>query len=331
MILRFRTLFTAISLVAVLASGAQAGPIRDLLKNLREERKGGATTATDAELRPITVSFQGTNRTFFVYVPQSVAGRSNVPAVVVFHGGGGDISGLAAASEMTIAADAFGFVAIFPSVVSGQWNDGRSGTASGYDDVGFVRAIVGNSSSLFGVDLGRIFAAGISNGGMFTQRLSCDAADLISAAAIVSANMPADYQSQCRPSQSVPKVFFNGTSDPIMPWSGGEVKSLAALGLGAGGQVLSHDQTKDFWLAMDGCNNSASTRNRPDVSNDGTTVTQSTYASCRGSSQLEFFDIKGGGHSWPGSSVRARRVAGKVSQDISATAEMIAFFQKYGL
>ncbi len=321
-------------IMAVLALGlgvsfaAEAGPIRDLIKNLREKRAGESASST---LQQASFAAGGVNRTVSFYVPSSLAGKSNVPAVFVFHGGGGDADGVAATSGIVELADALGFVVVLPEVVKGQWNDGRSASASPYDDVGYVRTIIGNSSALMGVDLGRVFASGISNGGMFTQRLSCDAADLFSAVAIISANMPSEYQGQCNPSRSLPKVFFNGNSDPIMPWGGGEIRSLKALGLGAGGTVMSHDETVAFWLGKDGCSGNGSSRNLPDATSDGTTVSVSTFSDCSGSTQLEFFEIDGGGHSWPGSGEKARRMAGTQSQDVSATEEMLIFFQGYGL
>ncbi len=309
-------------------TAADAGPIRDALKNLREKRAAGTA---DSGLQTVTISYAGTERTLYFHVPAAVAGQKNVPAVFVFHGGGGDVQNVVSSSDMADLADSLGFVAIFPKAAGNQWNDGRSVVSQGADDVGFVRAIIANSEQLMGVDLGRVFASGVSNGGMFTQRLSCDAADLFSAVAIVSANMPADYQASCNPSRSVPKVFFNGTTDPIMPWAGGEIRSLKALGMGAGGEVLSHDQTVAFWLGQDGCSSNSKSRSLPDSTNDGTTVALTTFSNCNGSTVLEFFEITGGGHSWPGSDGKSRRVTGTVSQDISASEEMLKFFQGYGL
>lgn len=325
---RFKSLVTALAATAVLAGAAQAGPIRDLIKNIKEKRSSQDAAGS---LQAVTVNYQGIDRTFYAYVPASVAGKSGVSAVIVFHGGGGDAQGIVSSTDMTAVAESLGFVALFPEVVKGQWNDGRAESASAYDDVGYVRAILGNSESLYGVGLGNVFAAGISNGGMFTQRLVCDAADMFTAVAVVSANMPADYQGSCNPSRAVPKIFFNGTTDPIMPWDGGEIKSLKVLGLGAGGKVLSHAKTESFWLNKDGCSADASQQALPDAANDGTSVSVATYANCSGSTQLEFVAIDGGGHSWPGSSEPARRMAGKTSQDISATEEMVQFFQGYGL
>ncbi len=316
-------------LVAALSvTAANAGPIREILKNFKEKRT--ADTAGSG-LQTATVSYAGTDRKMSFHVPNSIAGQKNVPAVFVFHGGGGGIESIVSSSDMALFADSMGFVAIFPEAAGNQWNDGRSVVSQGADDVGFVKSIIANSEQLMGVDLGRVFASGVSNGGMFTQRLSCDAADLFSAVAIVSANMPADYQASCNPSRSIPKVFFNGTTDPIMPWAGGEIRSLKALGMGAGGEVLSHDQTVAFWLGQDGCSSNSKSRSLPDSTNDGTTVALTTFSNCNGSTVLEFFEITGGGHSWPGSDGKSRRVTGTVSQDISASEEMLKFFQGYGL
>jgi len=325
---RFQRIGFFILAASLSVTAADAGPIRDALKNLREKRVAGTA---DAGLQTATLSYAGTKRTLYFHMPDSVAGQKNVPAVFVFHGGGGDVQSVVSNSDMAVLADSLGFVAIFPKAAGNQWNDGRSVVSQGADDVGFVRAIIANSRQLMGVDLGRVFASGVSNGGMFTQRLSCDAADLFSAVAIVSANMPADYQASCNPSRSTPKVFFNGTTDPIMPWAGGEIRSLKALGMGAGGEVLSHDQTVAFWVGQDGCTSNSKSRSLPDLTNDGTTVVLSTFSNCKGSTVLAFFEITGGGHSWPGSDGKSRRVTGTVSQDISASEEMLKFFQEYGL
>ena len=74
---RFFTIFFAGLVCTAIGAGfAGAGPIRDLLKNLKEKRNGAETSAV---LQPVTISFQGVDRTFYVYVPQSAVGVANVP------------------------------------------------------------------------------------------------------------------------------------------------------------------------------------------------------------------------------------------------------------
>lgn len=323
-----KSLLGATLVMALVASAVSAGPIRDLIRNRLAARQGGEAAAG---LQRFSINYQGLDRSYYLHVPASVAGKAGAPLVFVFHGGQGDGTDAAKASQMAVVADELGFIAVFPDSYQHQWNDGRATTQSNVDDVGFVKTLIATLGDSYGADTSRVFAAGISNGGIFTQRLACDASKSFRAFAVVAANFPADYQGSCAPSRPVPMIFFNGTTDGLMPWAGGTVKSSKLLGMGAGGQVLSHDQTRAFWMAVDGCGGSGRVANLPDSTNDGTTVTVVDYAQCSAGTRLSFFEIAGGGHNWPGSGTRSSRIAGQVSQDVSATSEMVAFFSRYGL
>lgn len=315
-------LFTATLAIASIALAGMAsadGPIRRLLT-------GGGNNASVAGLQQVTLNFGGQNRSYLISQPP---GGGAHPAVMIFHGGEGNGSETAAASNMAAWAQANGFVAIFPNSGGSQWNDGRAETANGRDDVGFARAVIGDAAARFGVDPGRVFAAGISNGGLFTQRLACEASGSFRAYAVVAATMPADLAGRCSPSRAVPIIFFNGTADRMMPWNGGQIASVRALGLGVGGRVMSHAQTLAFWTGKDGCGASSQAA-LPDTTNDGTTVTMQSFA-CSGGAQAVFYTINGGGHNWPGSGMRNRRITGVVSEDVSATETILSFFRQYGL
>ncbi len=293
-------------------------------------QSGGQADVQAGQLQLVNMTFQGQQRSYYIHVPAGLQGQSGLPAVMVFHGGEGNGTNVAQASGMTAAADQGGFVAIFPNSADTQWNDGRDETRSGNDDVGFARAVI-EAASAQGVGPGRVFAAGMSNGGIFVERLACDATGAFRAFAVVAANMPADLQSSCSPSGSVPMIFFNGVDDRLMPYDGGEIRSLRALGLGAGGTVLSTDATHNFWARAAGCDSAGAPQALADRANDGTTVTLQQATGCAGGAQLQFYTIAGGGHNWPGGASGDGRLAGTVSQDISATGQIVAFFERYGL
>ncbi len=46
---------------------------------------------------------------------------------------------------------------------------------------------------------------------------------------------------------------------------------------------------------------------------------------------MEIYIITGGGHTWPGSGAAYNPVTGLISKEISATNQLVAFFQKYGI
>lgn len=323
----------AIMLMVLQGCGAPAraqeqdGPIRGAIRGLLGRDGGDAAQA--AGLVQVPLSHQGVARSYFVHVPAALEGRVGVPAVILFHGGEGDGRDAEEAAGLAAVAQARGFVAIYPNSPGQQWNDGRATTNSRFDDVAFARAVVADAAVRFGVDRGRVFAAGMSNGGMFVQRLVCDAADLIRAGAVVAANMPADLAPRCAPLRAVPLLLMGGTADPLMPFDGGEIAAARRLGAGVGGQVISWPQTVDFWARANGCASRPGPEQLADVARDGTRVSREAPGGCN--APVLAFAIDGGGHTWPGMAGRERRLTGPISRDIDATGTIIGFFAGFGL
>lgn len=308
--------------LAMAGTPAQAGPIRDAIKGMVSERRAVVSTRG---MEQVQISVAGQARSFLIHTPPGFNPAKSYGAVMIFHGGQGDGSQMEGTSRMSAYADSNNFIAVYPNAGERQWNDGRLTTRSSTDDVAFVRAIINVLASDYGVDRRRVFAGGISNGGMMVQKLACEATGDFSGFAVIAANMPVAQQRKCRPSGRVNMVMFHGTADPLMPYAGGKIKKGRK---GAGGKVESVDETVQFWSSRSGC---GSTRRdqMPDSRNDGTTVSRATYQGCSSGSVIAY-RIEGGGHTWPGSG-RSSRVTGKASQDIDASAVMLDFFRSNGL
>jgi polyhydroxybutyrate depolymerase len=125
-------------------------------------------------------------------------------------------------------ADRHGFIAVYPSGVNHQWNDGRGATyrVSGpeltrIDDVGYLLALIGRLEKLFAVDPPRVYVTGASNGDMMNLRPACEAAPHVAAVAALIASLPGPIYSHCRPAAPVPLLLVNGTADPLLPFGGG--------------------------------------------------------------------------------------------------------------
>jgi polyhydroxybutyrate depolymerase len=294
-------------------------------------RGGGAPAAADGlEVQPFT--FQGMSRPFHLHVPAQMRGRADNPLVVVLHGGMGSGVEVARQTDLVAYADRYGFIAAFPKATESQWNDGRTTTATSVDDVAYVGALIDHLTRSYGVNPRRVFATGLSNGGMFTLRLACDT-NRFAAVASVVANLPVSYVSRCRPQSAKPILMMNGTEDRLMKWNGGEIPTT--MGIGKGGEVVSTPQTVALWVAANGCRNSPRDEALPDRADDGTRVIRHTYADCSSGKEVVLYEVRGGGHAWPGSSVKkgllASRVTGNVSQDINASEVILEFFRRYGL
>ena len=118
-----------------------------------------------------TLRVGGVDRHFVLHIPRP-ARRGRLPLVVVLHGAGGNGRRMAAGTGFSAEADRRGFVAVYPDGIDGGWNDARA--ADGADDVAFVRAMLDTLAGELRTDPDRVYAAGISNGAMFTHRLACD-------------------------------------------------------------------------------------------------------------------------------------------------------------
>ena len=86
------------------------------------------------------------------------------------------------------------------------------------DDVGFIGALIDKLSIDYPVDPKRIYATGMSNGGMMTHRLGIELADRVAAIAPVVATVFGDEREPTRP---VPALMINGMLDKSVPFRGG--------------------------------------------------------------------------------------------------------------
>src|SRR5665213_2284156 len=93
-----------------------------------------------------TLTVEGRDRTYHLHIPASH--RSPAPLVFVFHGGGGQGSGIERTSGFDDISDREGFIVAYPDGVDRGWNDGRTDAPlqgalrKQVDDLAFVRAML---------------------------------------------------------------------------------------------------------------------------------------------------------------------------------------------
>ena len=266
------------------------------------------------------LTHDGLERSYILYVPASVNWSQPVPLVFVFHGGTGNAENAIRMSGFNKVADQNGFLVAYPNGTSRVSSDilltWNGGDCCGYaqqkkvDDVGFVRAIVTDLQSLANIDSKRIFASGMSNGGILSQRLACETADIFAAVAPVSGtlNFP-----QCNPSQPISVIEFHGTGDQHIPYEGGYgPKSLVNV------NFASVQASVGFWTSFDKCNSQPQTDSTNDIQHE-------VWAGCTASTSVELYAIINGGHAWPGSAA-GRTDADPPTQSISASQLIWKFF-----
>jgi len=282
----------------------------------------------------LSVNVNGRERTYTVHVPPKYDGKTPMPVVLMFHGGGGTARGAIKETSWPDKADKAGFLAVFPEgsrtnpskparfVGNPQtWNDGSGRFNAGKqnsDDVGFTNALIDDLTVRFAVDPRRIFVSGFSNGSSLAYRLGVELSNRIAAIAPVSSSgLRLKNPSLSRP---VSLIAIHETEDPLNPIEGGDVK----LPRGEVDPRPPLQETILTWARMLGC------PLEPKVVHDQDGVKSVSYAPCKDNSEIVFYTIEGMGHTWPGGrSLLPERLVGKETNKINADDVIWEFFQKH--
>lgn len=274
-----------------------------------------------SSLIELSLESGGITRSYYLYLPASYDAITPVPLVLAFHGFAQGALGLADYSGWEAIAEANGFVLVYPQGTGflPRWESGLfSSEQQTVDDVAFVRDLIAHLSDMLCIDTARVYANGLSNGGGMSYRLACELSDHITAIGGV-AGAYTDLPDGCNPLRPVPIIVFHGTEDSIVPYIGSDsgffrLPSLADFVMG--------------WAERNGCDLSA-----PEITPQEGDVSQIRYTNCDENADVVFYTIHGGGHTWPGAHITrlTDRFGGYVTQDISASATMWAFFSQYAL
>lgn len=268
------------------------------------------TGASDHQL-----SFDGLDRTYRLYVPESV--KAHPAVVLVLHGGFGVGNGAIQQGHWDTAADEHGFVVVAPDGRSRSWNAGDCcgpAKANGVDDVGFLLAVIDEVLHMVGGDRGRVYATGISNGGMMSYRLACEAADTFAAIAPVAADLVVD---DCAPSRPISLLHIHGLTDRNVPFEGGKPTKTFQP------NPPTYEPVRDgidLFVKRDRCRNEAQL--------DTNTVDTVRFTRCRKHTAVELITIADGGHSWPGGD-RMAQLLDLPSNALDATARIVKFLEAH--
>jgi polyhydroxybutyrate depolymerase len=272
-------------------------------------------------LESAKITIAGVERSYVFQMPQHL--RKPAPLLIALHGALGSGSGMATFSKFAALADEKGFIAVFPDGVDRHWNDGRAGISPG-DDVAFVNALIDVFVSRKDADPRRVYAAGLSNGGMMSFRLACELPKRIAAIAAVAANLPKALAQTCGNGPPLPVMIIDGTADPIVPWAGGEIAENR-------GAVLSATASAQLFALRIG-SPVESIEPLPSFANgDPTRVKRHRWRTGSGP-EVVLYEVEGGGHAWPsGPQYLPESVIGRVSRQIDASREVAEFLLRFRL
>jgi polyhydroxybutyrate depolymerase len=270
----------------------------------------------DSTVTHFELEHGGATRSYEIHLPPSYDGTKPLPLVLNFHGFTSSGLGQQASSNMDPTADREGFVVAYPNGLDSSWNAGiccgRSATFD-VDDVGFTRAVIEDIGARGCVDESRVYATGMSNGGFFSHRLACEAADIIAAVAPVAGVLGID-EAACTPTRPISLIHLHGTGDMLVPFEGG----------GLAGSQSVEDSTAG-WLTRNGCTRESS------VSYQNGKATCETFDQCDGDASVTLCTIEGAGHCWPGQPCPMLGDLGESTTDIDANEALWELFSRSSL
>lgn len=253
----------------------------------------GVRHVSAASARDISGTFRsgGMDRTYMLHVPAG----DPVGLVLSLHGGGGTGIAQRGLTGFDAVADAHNLLVVYPDGYEKSWADGRGASPADrhhVDDVAFLVGLVTKLQNDYRVAPGHVFVTGMSNGGFMSNRLACDRADVFAAVAPVAGTLGVGVA--CNPSRPVSVWAAHGTADPLVPFKGGAVRGRGGLS-----HAVSAEAMVDKWRKADGCQGDPSMELLPDA-RDGTVVHRFDSTSCAASTEVVFYRIDKGGHTWPG-------------------------------
>jgi polyhydroxybutyrate depolymerase len=259
-----------------------------------------------------TLTFGGVERSYRLYRPAGLIGSA--PLVVVLHGGFGSGEQAEKAYDWNAEADAGRFVVAYPDGLNRAWNTGggccgKSGRTN-VDDVGFVAEVVADVGRTVPIDPARVYATGISNGGMMAYTLACRTTLFAAIGPDVATQL-----GDCPNPAPVSVIHIHGTADHNINYDGSPGDGIGRVDGPPVPEVNAH------WRTVDNCP-------EPTVTTQGPVTT--SIARCPGGRAVELVIIDGAGHQWPGAaSTRADGLIpgiDKPSTALDATREIWRFF-----
>jgi polyhydroxybutyrate depolymerase len=267
----------------------------------------------------------GLTRQYRMHVPRRYSAATPAPLVLALHGGGGDMTYMATDKYYGLISksEAEGFIVVFPNgyskLRSGKFATWDAGTCCAaardqkIDDVGFVRMVIRDVATQVHIDRNRIYATGMSNGGMMAYRLACEMADAFKAVASVAGT---DNTLSCTPKAPISILHIHAKNDDHVLYDGG-----------AGKQFRDMSRVSDFssvpatiakWVRLNRCNPA------PQRVLEVPGAVCDRYSECQGNVAVQLCVTETGGHSWPGGT--KPRGDQPPSRAISANDVMWAFF-----
>lgn len=128
------------------------------------------------------------------------------------------------------------------------------------------------------------------------------------------------------PKKPVSVLFINGTTDPLVPYKGGNVTVFKQKR----GKILSVNESVKVWRDINNCSIKTEDFDFPDVDkSDDCSTDKRCWINAKNSKiKVALVRIENGGHTWPGTnSYLPKKIIGNTNGDFNACNEIWEFFK----
>ncbi len=218
-------------------------------------------------------------------------------------------------------------ILVYPKAKKGFWNDDLNKQVNiewQFDDVKFIEKMIDLMHAKHNIDSDKVFVIGMSNGGVMAIKLGLELSEKISGIAVVSAQMEFKRQ-YLQLNNPLSMILINGTVDAVFPYQGGQLKPFKSIK--NKGKVLSTQQTIDYFVKNNGCQEKSVIKEMDDNTMDMTKIVSNIYEGCQQGKLVKLMKVIGGGHTWPGGKqYLPASLIGPMSKEINASQVILDFF-----
>ena len=280
---------------------------------------GGYDDTVDLPVQ--TLTYDNIVREYYVSYPEN--NDSSVPLIINMHGFGSYAIQQKNYSQMDSYAHSKGVAVVYPEAINNSWNVGTGRGLNRQDDVGFINVLIDSIATDYNIDLDRIYACGMSNGGYMSYELICSLSDKITAFGSVTGNFMLNDDQSCSVSREIPLIHIHGTDDRLVDYT--DSRDYAMNTMDSVNYWAKHNQLSELEIqAIDDV-----------VPSDKTYVEKFTFYRNNSDTKVVHFKVYNGGHQWFGSPVGdwfwIKLGLGNNNHEINASKELVYFFLQYKL
>jgi len=232
-----------------------------------------------------TINHGGIERSYFLSIPSTSSLENPSPLIINLHGYGGNATQQLNYSQMNDYALQQNIAVLYPQGINNSWNVFTYWDTNDSDDVSYISELIDIVSTNFHIDLDRIYACGMSNGGYMAYRLACDLSNKIAAFGSVTGNFMIninDFNDCAQQNREIPIIHFHGTYDNIVGYYPPSFDGS-----------LTVTESIDYWIDYNDLTNES-------IQAINNFVYIYTYSKESSNTNFTHYKIYGGGHEWFG-------------------------------